>query len=142
MKLNNDILGKFFKQEKENIRNNYSIEIWKKMFTKWSIFLKSMYVFHFITLTNLCLWCPLKRNTDRLSYLSHHKRLQMFEMSSPFTAILSYFNLKALYNITVQVSKKATNQSQINWEIWKKSSRWYDIYLVNFKLTGKILSDY
>ena len=56
IKLNNDILGKFFKQEKENIRNDYSIEIWKKkMFTKWSIFLKSMYVFHFITLTNLCL---------------------------------------------------------------------------------------
>ena len=34
----NDTLGKFFKQEKENIRNDYSIEIWKKMFTKWSIF--------------------------------------------------------------------------------------------------------
>ena len=63
----NDILGKFFKQEKENIRNDYSIEIWKKNVYKMEHFLKSMYVFHFITLTNLCLWCPLNRQTFRPS---------------------------------------------------------------------------
>ena len=32
--------------------------------------------------------------TDRLSDLPHHKRLQLFHMSSPFAAVLSYFNLK------------------------------------------------
>ena len=32
--------------------------------------------------------------TDRLSDPPHHKRLQSFHMSSPFAAVLSYFNLK------------------------------------------------
>ena len=32
--------------------------------------------------------------TDRLSDLPHHKRLQLFHMSSPFPAVLSYFNLE------------------------------------------------
>ena len=88
----NDILGKFFKQEKENIRNDYSIEIWKKNVYKMEHFLKSMYVFHFIYTNKFMFVMSIK--TDRLSDLPHHKRLQLFHMSSPFAAVLSYFNLK------------------------------------------------
>jgi hypothetical protein len=93
IKLNNDILGKFFKQEKENIRNDYSIEIWKKkMFTKWSIFFEEYVCISFYYTNKFMFVMSIK--TDRLSDFPHHKRLQLFHMSSPFAAVLSYFNLK------------------------------------------------
>ena len=50
--------------------------------------------------TNKFMFVMSIKTKQTISYLPHHKIL-VFEMSSPFTAILSYFKLKALYYITV-----------------------------------------
>ena len=72
IKLNNDILGKFFKQEKENIRNDYSIEIWKKKCLQNGAFFEEYVCISFYYTNKFMFVMSIK--TDRLSDLPHHKR--------------------------------------------------------------------
>ena len=105
----------------------------KKMFTKWSIFLKSMYVFHFIYTNKFMFVMSIK--TDRLSDLPQHKRLQLFHMSSPFAAVVSYFNLKTQHCHSYEAQCCTPNRKQILTKKLSQIGFCLDLSLLQYEVT-------